>query len=331
MGLRARSAALLRASRRAVVLLVEGGRVHARAAGARAAELGMPAVAMTDRDGLYGAARFVRACEREGVRPILGASLTVRAPARAPARRPRRAAGRRRHRVREPVPAHHRRAHAGGARRPLARPRADLRARRRDGRRCSGPRSHPGAWPWPARIDAAARVAGAASARPSARDRLRRGRRAPDGARTPPSEIRAMLRLAERADVARGGHEPGPLPRAARTRSSPTRSSACAGSSRRRPPTSRRANAEGFLKPPEQMRCAVRASVRISATPRWSSPSACTFDLGAEAGPLPGLPDAGGPLAPTRCSPSGAGAASHDRGMTRGRRAARPPAPRARR
>ena len=45
----------------------------------RAAELGMPAVAMTDRDGLYGAARFVQACEREGVRPILGATLTVRA------------------------------------------------------------------------------------------------------------------------------------------------------------------------------------------------------------------------------------------------------------
>jgi error-prone DNA polymerase len=44
----------------------------------RAAELGMPSVALTDRDGLYGAARFVDACEREGVRPILGASLTVR-------------------------------------------------------------------------------------------------------------------------------------------------------------------------------------------------------------------------------------------------------------
>jgi error-prone DNA polymerase len=44
----------------------------------KAAELGMPAVAMTDRDGLYGAARFVRACEQEGVKPILGASLTVR-------------------------------------------------------------------------------------------------------------------------------------------------------------------------------------------------------------------------------------------------------------
>jgi error-prone DNA polymerase len=40
--------------------------------------LGMPAVALTDRDGLYGAARFVSACEKEGIRPILGASLTIR-------------------------------------------------------------------------------------------------------------------------------------------------------------------------------------------------------------------------------------------------------------
>jgi error-prone DNA polymerase len=45
---------------------------------ARAAAHTAPAVAMTDRDGLYGAARFVRACEAEGVRPILGASITVR-------------------------------------------------------------------------------------------------------------------------------------------------------------------------------------------------------------------------------------------------------------
>src|SRR5947209_2573880 len=44
----------------------------------RAAELGMPAVAMTDRDGLYGAARFVAACDRTGVRPLLGATLTLR-------------------------------------------------------------------------------------------------------------------------------------------------------------------------------------------------------------------------------------------------------------
>src|SRR4051812_27960602 len=44
----------------------------------RAAQLGMPAVAMTDRDGLYGAARFVSACSQVGVRPILGATLTLR-------------------------------------------------------------------------------------------------------------------------------------------------------------------------------------------------------------------------------------------------------------
>jgi error-prone DNA polymerase len=49
-----------------------------------AATLEMSSVALTDRDGLYGAARFVAACEREGVRPILGASLTVRAPAPPP-------------------------------------------------------------------------------------------------------------------------------------------------------------------------------------------------------------------------------------------------------
>ena len=50
----------------------------------RAAELGMPAVALADRDGLYGAARFVDACEREGVRPILGASRTLREPGTLP-------------------------------------------------------------------------------------------------------------------------------------------------------------------------------------------------------------------------------------------------------
>src|SRR5438093_11651717 len=44
----------------------------------QAAQLGMPAVALTDRDGLYGAARFVKACQGEGIKPILGASLTVR-------------------------------------------------------------------------------------------------------------------------------------------------------------------------------------------------------------------------------------------------------------
>src|SRR3982751_2025395 len=46
-----------------------------------AAHLGMPAVAMTDRDGLYGAARFVSACQQTGVRPLLGATLTTEASA----------------------------------------------------------------------------------------------------------------------------------------------------------------------------------------------------------------------------------------------------------
>src|SRR6266511_1536511 len=49
----------------------------------RAAELGMTAVAITDRDGLYGAARFADACRQVSergapVRPIFGATLTVR-------------------------------------------------------------------------------------------------------------------------------------------------------------------------------------------------------------------------------------------------------------
>jgi error-prone DNA polymerase len=44
----------------------------------RTAELGMAAVALTDRDGLYGAPRFAAACRHYGVRPIFGAALTVR-------------------------------------------------------------------------------------------------------------------------------------------------------------------------------------------------------------------------------------------------------------
>lgn len=43
----------------------------------RAADLGMPAVALTDRDSLAGAVRFVDACATAGVRPILGATLTI--------------------------------------------------------------------------------------------------------------------------------------------------------------------------------------------------------------------------------------------------------------
>jgi error-prone DNA polymerase len=44
---------------------------------ARAAELGQDALALTDRDGLYGAVRFVLACRDAGIAPILGADLAV--------------------------------------------------------------------------------------------------------------------------------------------------------------------------------------------------------------------------------------------------------------
>ncbi|MGY2077278.1 DNA polymerase III subunit alpha [Blastococcus sp. SYSU DS0828] len=47
---------------------------------ARAAEHGMPALALTDRDGLYGAVKFALACRSVGVRPIFGVDLAV-APA----------------------------------------------------------------------------------------------------------------------------------------------------------------------------------------------------------------------------------------------------------
>ncbi|HEY2802251.1 MAG TPA: error-prone DNA polymerase [Chthoniobacterales bacterium] len=43
----------------------------------RAAELGMSAIALLDRNGVYGAQRFSAACREQGVRPIIGSSLTM--------------------------------------------------------------------------------------------------------------------------------------------------------------------------------------------------------------------------------------------------------------
>jgi error-prone DNA polymerase len=43
----------------------------------RAAEHGMEALALTDRDGLYGAVRFAKACRAAGIRPIFGVDLAV--------------------------------------------------------------------------------------------------------------------------------------------------------------------------------------------------------------------------------------------------------------
>src|SRR5436190_5146314 len=43
----------------------------------RAAELGYSAVALLDRDGVYGAPRFHKAATAAGIKPIIGAELTV--------------------------------------------------------------------------------------------------------------------------------------------------------------------------------------------------------------------------------------------------------------
>jgi error-prone DNA polymerase len=43
----------------------------------RAAEHGMDTLALTDRDGVYGAVKFVTACMSAGIRPVLGTNLAV--------------------------------------------------------------------------------------------------------------------------------------------------------------------------------------------------------------------------------------------------------------
>lgn len=42
-----------------------------------AADMGMPALAITDHEGLYGAVRFYQACKTAGIKPIAGVELTV--------------------------------------------------------------------------------------------------------------------------------------------------------------------------------------------------------------------------------------------------------------
>ena len=47
---------------------------------ARAAEHGQSMLALTDRDGVYGAVRFVQACDAAGITPVLGADLALDLP-----------------------------------------------------------------------------------------------------------------------------------------------------------------------------------------------------------------------------------------------------------
>ncbi len=70
------------------------GASHPHALVERAVEQEMDTLALTDRDGTYGAVKFVRACRSAGIRPVLGVDLAVDstsarhrpAPLRTPAR-----------------------------------------------------------------------------------------------------------------------------------------------------------------------------------------------------------------------------------------------------
>ncbi|CAI9399518.1 DNA polymerase III subunit alpha [Aestuariimicrobium sp. T2.26MG-19.2B] len=70
------------------------GASHPSALVATAAEHGQSVMALTDRDGLYGAIRFAKACLQHGVAPVLGVDLAVPEPVAALSRAPRRTAAR---------------------------------------------------------------------------------------------------------------------------------------------------------------------------------------------------------------------------------------------
>ncbi len=56
---------------------LQHGASHPHALVQRAADHGMDALALTDRDGVYGAVRFALACQSAGIAPILGVDLAV--------------------------------------------------------------------------------------------------------------------------------------------------------------------------------------------------------------------------------------------------------------
>ena len=60
---------------------LQHGASHPEVLVERAVEQEMDTLALTDRDGTYGAIRFVRACQSAGVRPVLGVDLALADPA----------------------------------------------------------------------------------------------------------------------------------------------------------------------------------------------------------------------------------------------------------
>ncbi|MCX3063122.1 DNA polymerase III subunit alpha [Streptomyces beihaiensis] len=67
---------------------VRYGASHPELLAERAAERGMDALALTDRDTVAGAVRFAKACAKHGVRPLFGTELAVGVPERGERRRP---------------------------------------------------------------------------------------------------------------------------------------------------------------------------------------------------------------------------------------------------
>ena len=53
------------------------GASHPRDLVSRAAVLSMPALALTDHDGLYGAIRFYKVCIQAGIKPVIGAEIAL--------------------------------------------------------------------------------------------------------------------------------------------------------------------------------------------------------------------------------------------------------------
>ena len=60
------------------------GAEHPEAFAAEAARLDMPAIALVDRDGVYGAPRLARAALKAGVKPIVGSEITLADGSRLP-------------------------------------------------------------------------------------------------------------------------------------------------------------------------------------------------------------------------------------------------------
>ncbi|MDF8333910.1 DNA polymerase III subunit alpha [Novosphingobium cyanobacteriorum] len=64
------------------------GAVDPKAIAKTAAERGFPAIAITDRNGLYGSVAFAKACKDVGVQPVIGTMLAVARPEREGASAP---------------------------------------------------------------------------------------------------------------------------------------------------------------------------------------------------------------------------------------------------